>query len=80
MVGEFWVSLFEPKIGPPQSVRLSEGLGLGGRRGRMMRYAKPIFCGLAVAAMAGAIGLPSFTAEWWVYLIAGNTLAAFCGR
>lgn len=39
-----------------------------------MLYVKPVLCGLAVAAMAGAVGLPSFSAEWWVFMVAGNVL------
>lgn len=39
-----------------------------------MQYIKPLLGGMAVAAMAGAVGLQGFSAEWWVFLIAGNVL------
>jgi len=38
---------------------------------------RAVIVGAAVAVMAGAVGLDSFSVEWWLFLIAGNVMASY---
>lgn len=41
-----------------------------------MRLAMPLVSGLMVAVMAIAIELPSFSARWWMFILAANAVLA----
>ena len=40
---------------------------------------RPVIVGIAVAAMARAIGLESFSGAWWVFEVATITVAYYSG-